>query len=136
MTMGTAWEHHVNIIGTYEHHCLCLQTWRYYLLLWCVHTVSNNLLFVGTRTLLWDVHTIRDDRLRVLGRGHCCGVFTRAEVYRFTASRKTNVRRLPAKRMLRDPPTSIPAAAFLDLLGAQIADELLYTVSGDTQALV
>jgi hypothetical protein len=28
------------------------------------------------------------------------------------------------------------AAAFLDLLGAQIPDELLYTVSGDTQALV
>jgi hypothetical protein len=52
------------------------------------------------------------------------------------ASRKTNVRRLRAERTLRDPRASIPVAAFLDLLGAQIADELLYTVSGYTQALV
>ncbi len=32
--------------------------------------------------VLWCVRTVRDYNLRVLGRGHCCGVFTRAEVYR------------------------------------------------------
>ncbi len=77
MTMGTAWEHHVNIIGTYEHHCLCLQTWRYYLLLWCVHTVSNNLLFLGTWTRWWQF-TLSGTTACVWGLGHYLGTFTRS----------------------------------------------------------